>query len=362
MNIRIVGGDFKQTPKRSSVIDKIAKSLSERVHGEMGYGHTSITNGGLPEQLEHVSISGHDLILWMPNVDNDIDKVYPKKDVGSILICSKVIHSERTVIDAISRIFKMNGNAVIAIFPGEQFSFKLIDALGNVWYNGYDISKLSEAILSIYSWTKASKRLSTKHGDFKFAAAENINLPKLVELTKIVADKFEAMGGRFFGNTSTRCMKMFPSERLDSEYILVSKRNVDKQRLTEDDFVKVKIVGDGDNLSIQYLGEHKPSVDTPIQSKLYYLWPNINFMIHGHSYIEGAPFTENYYPCGDLREEVEISNILQTNTTFGAINIINHGFLLYASHIEDLEQLVSDLKFTEREIGYEEVNNSLVEL
>ena len=49
---------------------------------------------------------------------------------------------------------------------------------------GSDISKLADVILSIYSWTKASKRLSTKNAEFKFAAVENIHLPKLVELTK----------------------------------------------------------------------------------------------------------------------------------------------------------------------------------
>ena len=52
----------------------------------------------------------------MPNIDNEEEKQYPIKKKGSVLICSKVMREGYKPIDAISRIFKMQGNAVIAIY------------------------------------------------------------------------------------------------------------------------------------------------------------------------------------------------------------------------------------------------------
>jgi len=339
MKTIIIGGDFKETPKASSVITKLSNNFYK----------PNIINGGTTEDIASIDISGNDLIIWAPNIDNELEKHYPKKDTGSVLICSKVIHSDRTELDAITRIFKMNGNAVVAISPGEKFNFKLIDALGNVWYNGDNINELSASIKNIYIWTKSSTRQKTKNRDFEESI--NSNLEKLVELNKIVADKFELSCGRFFGNSSTRCMKMFPSER-EGDYILVSKRNVDKKRLTTDDFVNVWFDGE----TVFYKGNNKPSVDTPIQVNIYKNNPNINYMIHGHSYIKGFPFTKNYFPCGDLREFYEVNKYINSNT--GGINLLNHGFLLYSETIEELEQLVSNLEFQERKIGEELANTS----
>lgn len=60
-------------------------------------------------------------------------------------------------------------------------------------------------------------------------------------------------GGRYFGNCSTRCEKMFPSDRHGKKY-LVSKRNVDKSRITIDDLVLVNLNGD----IVEYNGVNKP--------------------------------------------------------------------------------------------------------
>lgn len=337
INSIIVGGDFKTTPKPSSVINKIA-----------AFFDGTVVNGGLPEDVQNIDISGKDLVIWAPNIDNEVDKHYPKKDVGSVLICSKVIREDRTDVDAIARIFKMNGNAVIAIYPGATFTFKLIDALGNVWYEGTDIPELCLAIINIYNWTKGSIRVRTNKSDFDFAG-ECPDLEKLIDLNKIVADKFESIGSRYFGNVSTRCAKMFPSMRVDCEYILVSKRNVDKKRITAEDFVKVRY----DGTVVEYLGDNKPSVDTGIQSFLYQKNQFVNFMIHGHTYVEGYPYTDKYFPCGDMREAYEVDDFLVWGT--GCINLTNHGFLIFANTIDDLEAIVDKMVFIPRKIGEEKV-------
>ena len=51
----------------------------------------------------------------------------------------------------------------------------------------------------------------------------------------------------------------------------------------------------------KYYGEHKPSVDSPTQIRLYEKLSNINFMIHGHATIEKAQTTKNYRLCGVIR-------------------------------------------------------------
>jgi hypothetical protein len=184
------------------------------------------------------------------------------------------------------------------------------------------------------------------------------DLPVLVDIVRAVADRVEnERGGRYFGNASTRCMAMFPSERAD-ERVFVSARNVDKQRLAPEDFVRVRLhkevkrdlegrhVLDG---TVFYHGERKPSVDTPVQLELYRRFPWMRYMIHGHAFVENAPTTEAYFPCGDLRECPVAGHLIallaQSGVHAGAINLRNHGFLLYADTPEALMRVVGAAQF-----------------
>jgi hypothetical protein len=244
----------------------------------------------------------------------------------------------------------MNGNAVISIRTNQKpFTFKFIDALGNVWCDTSDLNELSNIITKFYNFTKDSIRYETKKvSDMQL----NLSFYKeFIELNKLVADKSESMGGRYFGNCSTRCEKMFPSVRFNDNSILVSKRNVDKSRITIDDLVLAKL---NENI-VEYNGLNKPSVDTLVQLLLYTLYPKIQYMIHGHYYIEGAEFTEHYNLCGDVKEVVSISEvILKTNhKNDGIINLKNHGFLIYASSIDNLRNFINNSIFIKRQIGEE---------
>ena len=97
-----------------------------------------------------------------------------------------------------------------------------------------------------------------------------------------------------------------------------------------------------------YYGSNKPSVDTPVQLELYKQCPQINYFIHGHSYIPGWPETEIYYPCGDLREVNGIVRLIKDRTS-GIINLKDHGFLIYASDFAELWNLVEIIKFSRKE-------------
>jgi len=339
MKVLMVGGDFGHNPKASSIISKLAAFFEG----------ATILNGGTIEELQAAAegCKQYELVLWMPNVSNEEEKYYPKKGKGAVLFCSKVLRENRSEVDAIARIFKMNGNAVLAIAKVDNlFSFKLIDALGNKWAESSDLGLLAEKMRALTAWTKASLRVPTLQSSFDFPEGST-DLEKLIEINKIVADNFEAIGSRYFGNVSTRCMKMFPTMRLDTVYILVSKRNVDKKRLTSEDFVKVRY-----QEHIEYLGDEKPSVDTAIQVNIYKEFPQINYIIHGHGYIEGMPFTSHYFPCGDMREFQELAKLLSDNSG-GIVNLINHGFIIYAGQLYEMEKLIKGMQFSERAIGHE---------
>lgn len=345
----IIGGNFGDTPKRSSIVDKIARLLTG---GEC-------INGGTMAELKAIDIKAYDLVIWMGNISNDEEKYYPRKKIGATLICSKLLHDDVTDVDAVSRIFTMNANAVIAIDTTEKpFSFKLIDALGNVHANTailYDVVMGIESIA--YFQYAESKRIGTLQlapYPIDIKQFDNIrDIENLVSINRGVAQHSEEMGGRYFGNTSTRCSKMFPSSRVNKDVVLVSRRNIDKERLEVSDLVLVST--DEDTGKVLYSGENKPSVDTPIQLEIYKKFPEINFMIHGHYYIYDAPFTENHFPCGDMGEVKEITDIISKNPHYdmGIINLKNHGFLMYASTIEELKKLCEKSIYIKRKIGKE---------
>lgn len=332
MKTLIVGGNFGDIPKSSSVIKKLTSHFLD--------GTTEIINGGTISDLPHDINS--DLIIWAPNIDNESPKQYPKKSNGNVLICSKVMREGYTTMDAITRIFKMQGNAVIAIYPGVTgFKFQLIDALGNTWIDTDDISVLADTIKGLYTFTKESIRVGSKRVDVE-GIERNDDLSEFIEVNKSLSEYIQtSCGERFFGNLSTRCMKLFPSLKT-KKGIFVSPRNVNKEHLTSEDMVFVEM-HNGSN-EIIYSGPNKPSIDTPIQLKLYEHNIQINYMIHGHAFVKGAPTTEHYYVCGDLREFDDVNKLIN-GQNYGIINLKNHGFLIYGYSLEIIEMLIDNSEF-----------------
>jgi hypothetical protein len=280
-----------------------------------------------------------------------LKKNYPKKGSGAVLICSKVLREDRDFGDAIARIFKMNGNAVITIETNEKpFKFNLIDALGNVWSKTTNLGELAFKIEELYWWTKGSTRIGSKNVEFTSEELVQLDLTNLCGIVKRVADNVEnERGGRYFGNVSTRCGKMFPSQRLEHDIVLMSGRNVGKSRITPDDFVYTKMIKE----CVMYHGEKKPSVDTPIQLGMYQYFKNINYFIHGHAYIDDAVMTTHYYPCGDLRELSAVKEVMHQDSDQIVLNLKNHGFILGTNNIDQLRVLVEKLSFRHRQVGIE---------
>lgn len=149
---------------------------------------------------------------------------------------------------------------------------------------------------------------------------------------------------RFLGNASLklppqigRCGKGMPSFKQDG-MIFVSRRNVPKQFIELSDFVPVYM----ENGQLYYCGDSKPSVDTPVQIRLYDALPEIRYMVHTHSYIKFAPFTGYAIPCGAVEEVCAVLGVVDKHFKSRtldryAINMKGHGSIIMASTVEGLQ-------------------------
>lgn len=308
--------------------------------------------------------TGYDLVIWDSNLPVE-------KDKGSVLICV----GNDNIGESLSRVFRIKANAVIYI---KDNLYELVDALGNLWCRTSDGVELLNNILKLYKWTKSSIRRQSMKSDVYLPYDVNSiepELNKFCDIIKQVSDSVEKeRGGRYFGNASTRCSKMFPSVRSKYEedkkssgyhqYILVSKRNIPKDKIKPNDFVVTRYGGAGDfPHRILYFGEDKPSVDTPSQIELYREFPKINYMIHGHAYISSEFLglnlihsTDKYCSCGDLREVQEIKKYIHhEDCDFFIINLINHGFIIATDTLEQMKSIVEhkNTNFIYRKIGEE---------
>ena len=99
-----------------------------------------------------------------------------------------------------------------------------------------------------------------------------------------------------------------------------------------------------ENNQVFYCGDKKPSVDTPIQLRLYEQLPNMNYMLHSHCYLKDAPFTTTPIPCGALEEVDEIMQVINERdpsrkSNLYKINLIGHGSIVISEEIGLLDGL-----------------------
>jgi ribulose-5-phosphate 4-epimerase/fuculose-1-phosphate aldolase len=340
----VVGGTWgKQgVRKESGVAQRIAEHLG-----------ADLINGGPVGMLPLIDTVRYGLVVWMPNVSNEEEKFYPKKRIGGVLVCSKVMREGVTHADAAKRIFAMKGNAVIEITPKEhtvdgKFDFRFADALSNTMHSGPSLDTLAFEIAHFTKWSNQQKRVRSVSLPLKPEIKRGHFTP-LLNLVKMLSEKVEVgLGQRYFGNVSTRCVKLFPSRLTDGDWTgaWVSRRNIDKRFIEPTDMVWVTQPGPDEDIFYYGGDSRKPSVDAAIQLTLYRENPKLRFMVHGHASIADSPETSVYYPCGDLREVEEVSELLKKGHRI--INLRNHGFLIAAEDLEELEKLVKGVEIINR--------------
>lgn len=375
MQVLIVGGTFNHDGGKSSgLIEKMYDCLTGMISS-----NPDITvikyNGGSSSDLNRIleETKYADIVFWMPNVPNDIPKIRNVKEINPyvMLITSKRNDEKKyTFQELINHSLGLKANMTIEFCKTDSglFNMMAFDPLGTCWYDGVDLPSCINNVMNRILFLKSITRQKTiktdedknlllkwffdQYKQDEYPSPEKPEIPEaenFVQLVKEYAEIFhkimipESGVTRFLGNASLRpknshfrCMKGFPSFKA-GKYIFVSERNVNKEFLGIDNFVPTYLE-DG---KVYYCGEKKPSVDTPIQLRLYEMLPNINYMIHSHCYIKGAPYTGTSIPCGAIEEVDEIINLIDHK--FGSreekkyqLNLLGHGSIIMGYQISDL--------------------------
>ena len=367
MKILLVGGIFDDVGGRpSGYVNKLYNglvALSAPVH---------CVNGGEYNQLKYMvegGIKNYDVVIWFADVPNGMEKLAHKIKQGNpkcILVTSKRNEyvkdgkHEYPFQAVVAHALRLKSNLIVQfhhvtlayyetkIPKGNRAIFaRVFDPLGNC-YTPYesanidpieDPQQLARILLArIRDLTKFTRIKSVRVGP----AIEVPNQEEFFKITKAYADRFHELldpqqTDRFLGNASFRCDKGFPSFR-EGNLIFVSRRNIDKRHIGPESFVAVN--ADCTD-TVSYYGDHKPSVDTPIQLRLYRYFSKINYMLHGHVYLVGGMEVEppTPIPCGAI-EEVDHITRFSRDRVHLAVNLLNHGCLLLGAGTGDLDYTV----------------------
>ena len=336
--IVLVGGTFDADGgKESRIVDAMTRYMPSI---------TQVINGGTLEGLNtfvDLHLDKTSTLIWMPNIDNSEDKILPtlkKRHPEMILVQSKrCVERQYTPFQLVKRMLSSHSALLMRITLDEfdNYAFSLMDPLGNIFGSETGLYTFCSNLSTRLATLQGNTRVRTeRHDDRRPFELED----EFLEVVKSTGETFSKLMDainpeRFLGNASTRCEHGFPSVR-QGHNVFVSKRNVDKTIIDSSSFVEVLGYEYSDDL--KYLGDNKPSVDTPIQFALYDYYPNIKYMIHGHVYIEGAVKTLDVIPCGCLEEVAEIiERFPDPSTTKIAINLKGHGCIVMSDDLEYLK-------------------------
>jgi hypothetical protein len=361
IKVLFVGGTFDTEGGRPS---KLIDSMYKEIAGTSGY-EVTLYNGGQVADLRNnifPSVVEYKVVLWFANVSNDEDKLRDVKALNpkAILITSKRNDNNKyTFAELISRALAIKANLTIEFSKEEDklFNMMLFDPLGNVFYDGFDVAELCDRLLCRTNQLLHFTRVPTVP-EVLPPVPEVPEETEFFEFAHNCADIFHnlirpAKGTeRFLGNMSFRCQNGFPSFRGENGIVYVSRRNVDKSDINAASFVPVYL--DEWNTT-KYYGENKPSVDTPVQLRLYKLFPWANYMLHAHCYVDttGIPDTLmlrtlSPVPCGALEEVGEIYQVIPGDSISDfneqaprllVINLRGHGCILIAKDVEIFKEL-----------------------
>ena len=362
MNILLVGGTFdRERGKESGLIKKLGDSIVA-----LNEGNITICNGGNVERLKQLldTSPNYDCVFWFANVDNTEEKIRDVKSIAphTLLVTSKRNDNEKyTFEELLQRALAIKANLCFEFSKVDTiFNIRVFDPLGCVWYDGINIYDATKATLNRLNYLKSV----TRKPSIKVGEAPNIEFTetdkKFLEFVRESGETFHRLMclppdvKRFVGNASlrfkepTRCMSGFPAIRKD-DVILISRRNVDKTGISEKDFVACYLE-DG---NVAYKGDNKPSVDSPVQLRLFKQLPNIDYILHGHCYVEDAPMTSMAIPCGAIEEVAETLKCIKQNyytfeNNFYIINLRGHGCLIMAN--ADTLDKMREAKFVVRTI------------
>jgi hypothetical protein len=339
MKTLFVGGDYDDLNGRSS-------KIAEKIFQSLNFSDVDYHNGGHYNDLLKFSdrISRYGAVFWLAKIPEDkpsVSAILKSKHNSFVLVSSKRNLDEKlTTFDMICDALKIKSNLTLEFKKNQdRYVSRILDPLGNVFLDftsDFDIvgKVLGKRVNELTTYT----RMKSESVGERLDVSVNDEFLELIKhdancFSNLLYSNPEAVT-RHMGNASFRCANGFPSFKKEG-FIYVSRRNVDKRGIDKDSFVAVDV----NSKELNYFGGKKPSVDTPIQIKLYQNYKNINFMLHSHNYILDAPYTSRIIPCGALEEADDILEVFpDLNLKKLAVNLKGHGSVV-ASH--DLEFMKS---------------------
>ena len=308
------------------------------------FSEYKLCNGGKFEDLERIVFRDFDTIFWLADVPNDKPKLVreiKKNHPTCMLVTSKRNDASKYgTLHLVSGALQTKSNLLIELQKNNGFvSAAVLDPLGNCFLRQTpSIALLATTLLKRLVVLRGFTRQSSLRIGEAVPFPETEWQTEFFAMVRRHAQKFHELVAaeteRFLGNVSFRCLSGFPSFR-HKQIIFVSKRNIDKRGIDKAGFVAVE-KAEG---YVAYYGTDKPSVDTPIQLALYQLFPRINFMLHGHTYVREAPTTTQIVPCGALQEVHEIQSIVPSNCNSFCVNLLGHGSLYGAEDLQTLADI-----------------------
>lgn len=350
MIIYIVAGTFDDNGgRKSSFAEKLSQNLSLKTD-------VVLFNGGYYSQLSDIikSLPSHDCsVLWFVDIPNDKLKIINDiKEINNkiyLVISKRNFDQSYSIMDLVSRALSAKANLLLE-FSGskDNIHFTVLDPLANIFmFKSNNIEELSSVLYNRLLQLSRFHRTPSFNLGRKRKLPESNEISKFTDIVRKQADVFHKIihgvnTERMLGNASFRCQKGFPSFRSD-ERIFISCRNIDKRYIDLDSFVEVQSCSGG----IGYYGTKKPSVDSPVQLALYNNYPNINYILHSHTYIQDAPMTELYVPCGAIEEYGQIFKVNSDyNSCNFCVNLKGHGSICLVNSLE----FFNDIKWIERPI------------
>ena len=330
--ILLVGGTWDDEGGRPS---KIVSAMQSVLQG-------TCHNGGHFADLVRIreTIPSEGETVWMANVPNDKEKIVADIKAQSpktILATSKRnVDGKYGLMELIAHALKIKSNLFIEFSrdnPDGRLRGRLLDPLGNLWCDSTDFLQVAHALKKRLQQLGRFSRIGSRQAG---AAMDVPDEAKFFGTVRGLADTFHAlMHGaspeRFLGNASFRCERGFPSFRAH-DHVFVSRRDIDKRYIGREGFVAVDPAS---TETVLYYGDKKPSVDAPIQVRLYQHYPEVRYMVHSHVYAKDGLFTKRAIPCGAIEEFDEIKALFpERGTCRATINLLGHGSLVMSDDVE----------------------------
>ena len=344
MKIALVGGVFdSKGGQRSGYVERLSQALvaSEGALSVYANGGSYASLAGLLDGLGSV-----DVAFWFADVPNELPKFVTtiKERWPTLLLVTSKRNLDHAygMSEILGRALKTKSNLLVELTGARvRVESTVLDPLGSAYcLRETDIERVADVLLARLRRLREFKRVgSVQVGDGKRVEPPmEAELDAFYGIVREQAERFHAIihgvgHERMMGNASFRCAKGFPSFR-DGGLLFVSQRDVDKRLIGPEAFVAVL----ADALDpVSYYGPAKPSVDTPIQVRLYALYPRIRYMLHSHTYIESAPTTREAIPCGAIEEAAAVYELAPDRDAADfSVNLRGHGSIVLASKLDTM--------------------------